>query len=787
MTSKNLFFKLMREDLKRKVWAIGLSFLMFFFWMPVMAAMRVSDLLQQYERWITNGVTFGIEERFHTRLMSIVAGTVGLENGLAAFTIGTAAIVMALTGFMYLHSKKQMDFYHSIPVRREWIFAVKYLNGIFIVLSTYLLNLLFTFLVLGMNGVEVSVLLSTGIPTFLIHAAGYLMIYGLMTVAVMLTGNFFISILGGIVLFAYIPAAVSLVQGLMYLFFVTVNTRGIALEQLLCYGSPVSYYAMMIADGIEAGMDHYGAVAGAAGIAAVAGVVLAVIAVLLYKKRPSESAGKSMAFAVTKAPIKIMMVVPITIFTSLLFWTIYYSMTWAVFGFVLGLVVTHCIVEIIYHFEFRKLFANLPHMAVSAVLALAVIAVFRFDLFGYDTYLPKKAELTGASICANSLQDWIDYGLPKVEDTNHYSWNHIQENEFVVNNMKVTDQEVIFALAESGIANAKAEKERKYTNEEADYVYSGKWTSLEVGFQLANGKTVYRNYHVNISALRDVFDRMYANEEYKAGVSPVMSYTMDNIMGIYEYKQGEIQEVKADRSLQEAILNAYKEEYAALTLEERSNEAPVTSLRFLTKGEYEYLHCITLDRAPNYTGAFRLEDMNDVNFFPVYPSYKKTLALLAECGIDDFGPVHADEVQRIEVICNYELEPVQRSYEGDTIVYGERTVVERAVPEYADESARTITLENNGDPETMARMEEVLDCAVDQALAYKNGLQRLDGGIRIQVYMKDVNEGKSTIDQEYVSYLFPLNRIPEFVNEKFGLNQIVNRGIINEGIESVVQ
>ena len=39
MTSRNLFFKLMKEDLKRRLWAIGFSVLALFFAMPMAAAM----------------------------------------------------------------------------------------------------------------------------------------------------------------------------------------------------------------------------------------------------------------------------------------------------------------------------------------------------------------------------------------------------------------------------------------------------------------------------------------------------------------------------------------------------------------------------------------------------------------------------------------------------------------------------------------------------------------------------------------------------------------------------
>ncbi|MBQ2105622.1 MAG: hypothetical protein II253_01765, partial [Lachnospiraceae bacterium] len=398
MTSKNLFFKLMLEDLKRRLWAISLSFLAFFFWMPVMAAMQITDLFQKYDRWILNGTTFGngitADMHFHELLTDIIQSIVGLENGFAAFTFASAAIIMALTGFLYLHSKKQMDFYHSIPIRREVIFAAKYINGIIIVFVTYLINLVLSFAVLGLNGAVFSELLKAAMPAVLVHMAGYLMIYGLMSIAVLLTGNFFISILGGIVLFGYVPAVIALVQGLMHLFFETVNLKGIDIEKMMINGSPISAYVKVIIDGIELGAESYGNWYGTIGFHYAAGLIFSVIAVLLYRKRPSESAGKSMAFQITKAPIKILLVVPITICISVFFWNIYYSIPWAIFGFGFGLVVSHCIIEIIYHFEFRKLLSNMHHMMISAALSLLTIAVFWFDLVGYDDYLPKESELS---------------------------------------------------------------------------------------------------------------------------------------------------------------------------------------------------------------------------------------------------------------------------------------------------------------------------------------------------------------------------------------------------------
>ena len=48
MTSKNLFFKLAKEDGKRRVWLAALSFLVFFFAYPIVLALQLSNVKKEY-------------------------------------------------------------------------------------------------------------------------------------------------------------------------------------------------------------------------------------------------------------------------------------------------------------------------------------------------------------------------------------------------------------------------------------------------------------------------------------------------------------------------------------------------------------------------------------------------------------------------------------------------------------------------------------------------------------------------------------------------------------------
>ena len=346
--------------------------------------------------------------------------------------------------------------------------------------------------------------------------------------------------------------------------------------------------------------------------------------------------------------------------------------------------------------------------------------------------------------------------------------------------MKYTDYEVVSKLADAGIAEAMRIRDDKYAN--VDHIYEkGFWTTLEIGYNLTNGKTVYRNYYVNVTELREAFDRMYENAEYKQGVVPVLSYKIENITGIYESHDSNIQEVNADVALRAEILEAYKEEMIALTLEERSKETPVTSLRFLTVAEHEYIRVISHEKNPNYTGDFRLEDMNYVNFFPVYPSFKKTLSLLAEAGIDDLGPVDADDVLRIELTGDYYVDE-NAYYDAPVPYYEERVDVMMQSSVYpvtvaAEDGIRTITLEDDGTKEARECMEQVLNSSVNWELAQLNGLQPLEHGISVHVYMKKINAGRNLNNQEFVRYTFKADQIPQFVKDAYDYDNRLSKNV----------
>ena len=76
------------------------------------------------------------------------------------------------------------------------------------------------------------------------------------------------------------------------------------------------------------------------------------LGMFLYRKRPSEAAGRAMAFKVSEPVIRFLLVVPITLFSGMIFRSILNDDIWTVFGLLCGLLITSCLIEIIYLFRF---------------------------------------------------------------------------------------------------------------------------------------------------------------------------------------------------------------------------------------------------------------------------------------------------------------------------------------------------------------------------------------------------------------------------------------------------
>ena len=117
MTSKISFFKLMQEDLRRKLWLLVLAILVFFISFPVVLLI----LLDSRKAYLSL-----TEEMWNRQMKASFAEIIGYENMWMCVITVVGATLCGIFAFSYLYKKNRVDFYHSIPVRREKLFLVSY-------------------------------------------------------------------------------------------------------------------------------------------------------------------------------------------------------------------------------------------------------------------------------------------------------------------------------------------------------------------------------------------------------------------------------------------------------------------------------------------------------------------------------------------------------------------------------------------------------------------------------------------------------------------------------------
>ena len=157
MTSKNLFFKLMKEDFKIRIWSLAISILSFFFSLIVATAMLISyhrNMTYSYLIEETGEIvddSYKLVERFNFYM--------NIKSPLFAFVFLCLSLIVAISGFTYLYSKKKVDMYHSLPVKREVLFAVKVINGILIVIVPFIICTIIASLMIAVNASDGSVII----------------------------------------------------------------------------------------------------------------------------------------------------------------------------------------------------------------------------------------------------------------------------------------------------------------------------------------------------------------------------------------------------------------------------------------------------------------------------------------------------------------------------------------------------------------------------------------------------------------------------------------------------
>lgn len=662
MTSKSLFFKLMKEDFKTRVWTLAISILIFFFSLIVATAMMISFNLY-------NSSTYNYSDDLAMNFMSYI----GINNPFFGIIFIVLSLVMAMSGFSYLYSKKKVDLYHSLPVKREVLYFIKLINGILIVVIPFIICGIVASLLVIANTGKISVLIAA-IWAIAEWTLLFILSYFLTLFSIMLTGNMLIGILACGFFSFYFPLISLVLKGYQSSFFDTYYTSGFIIENVL----PNMSSFMLMFNIFELKW-----------LTRIIIVILASIAFLfinlfLYKKRASEAAGKSVSFNVIKLPIKAMMVIFISILMYLLGYEVMNdSIGWGLFGLIVSGAITHCVMEIIYNQDFKKIFAKKIELLVLIIISIFIAAAFQFDIFGYDSYIPSASQIKSTAVISDLLESNSEQYYNKVEisdgyydesfvDVDYASDSKIEADQ--IKKMDIQNKDAVLELARQGIEAAKYDLEPQ-----------GDFDRVLISYKLKNGRTVGRVYYVDLDQSTSGLSSVYADESYKKSSYPILSENPENIVSVdfNGIMDNDTHIVFHDDELKKKFVETYKKELMNLDYETKLKSYPFASIRFnndfmegaLKKyAGFNYTSDSTTAVNSKWENVYA-NSLESVGFYPIYPEFKETLDLLKEMGVEITYKFPAEYVDSIDVSYhdweNIDLDDndeVSGSYTGATTV-----------------------------------------------------------------------------------------------------------------------
>ena len=722
MISKSSFLVRLFENGKRRLWLYVVAILMFMIAGPIGTAMEISITRSMEE---SVGL-IAMQQNLYEMLTELFTFGSGM-----AFWAGFFAVLSGMQGFSYLYNRSKIDFYHSKPVKTSRRFITIWTNGVIAFVIPYILGNIINLILAAVNGALDMALITVMWHGIVLAIGFYLSVYSITILAVMLTGKQLVTLMGIAVFLFYEASVKALVMGLcsscFHFFYGYDGTNDFFIPWVSPFFMLDKYWD-----------EKWGLAFTFFMLLVFAAVVLA-LAYWCYKKRPSELAESAMTFQGIKPVIKIGISIPVAIVAGmaaagLVEYSILDEAGSPFFPILLGalfLVLTNALIQVIFEADIRGMFHKKRDIVISAVLTIVIIAVFRYDLIGYDEKMPALDKIESVAIITETSQrysrayfDEEGKALTKEEYTDKYMYLTGEEAENVRN-----------------LALYSIEEYQKYPNR-AEFLNAQKESSyVTYKFRLKNGREMMRQIPIAHRAeeAKALIAKVETSESFIRANEPAMSDYLLEVVENGKYKMeafwgSDINRQKLTNAQAKELLTLYRKDLLEDSYNVRSTEVPA--------GQFE----LYLDLKVSYYQR-NLQML-------IYPSYTNCISWLKANGFETEDYIDVEKVDRIVVSRYYET--------------GEETVIEDtsvgfSEVVYTKEDGESFTTDYVDRQKIEEIAEVICPCSMDYEYWYQEcPYEDLD--YRVTVYFK---EGSEYFD-EYGSaadFYFLNDKMPDFVLE----------------------
>lgn len=495
MTSKNSFWASCRENHKRRIWVWIVAVLSQLLVYGGMTMVYLSRIRSFYE-----GGTYRTRQAFEEAMYQAARDALGFSDNVYPFIMILGAII-GIQGFSYLYDRRKVDMYHSVPVAKGRRFAVVYLNGLMIYVVSYLAGLFVSMVLAGAQGAVNAAVISDAGLAFLWNLFLFLVSYHMMILSVMLTRNRFVTACVYLFLGLFEICANAMKNALSWDFYdtYTIAFKDSAPKLSVYYDCTANIWQLKNLK--EAGEKAALAFPIMGKWAVIAAVFLA-LSWIAYRKRASEAAGKAIAFPVLKPFLKVAVAIPgALLIGSLVYDSSNGNVTLMAAGMLAGAVIICAALEVLYAFDIRCILKHLPSTGVAIAGVLAIFCIFKWDLTGYDKYIPDQNRVESIAISLDSYYD------------NYWDENrqYINSDDYIKENMFLTDAKPVLALAAM--------------SRQTDAEDMGQSRTLQVLYRLKSGREKARRVVVDYDDPKAVayLDQIFKTDEFKRGIFQVMT------------------------------------------------------------------------------------------------------------------------------------------------------------------------------------------------------------------------------------------------------------------------
>lgn len=552
MTSKISLVNLGKQSAKHNLAVVALLELLYFCTLPLAFIM----MLQSWER----AYSYMKETEAVMQIGKNVTEVLGYQPE-SLILVCICAAFLGMWQFKYLHNAQQIDFYHSFAVKREGLFWVQYLTGFVMWLSIYVFNLILAVAAAALNGLVTGELWILIGKTLILQIVSFFVIYSFMILAMMLTGKILVAILGMAVFVLYGPGVMIIGQSLADMFLVSYNMEYLSKYEYAMFSPLGAIARIYIKFRSQNRMGEW------LPVLFLMAVLIAVIGMVLYRKRGSETAGHAMAFPILARVIKFFLLIPLSIFSGMLFWSLTgENGLWLIVGTAFGFILFSALIEFIYCMDIREIFRDKKQIILSAATVVVILAGFRFDVIGFDRKLPKQSgvesvDISMSEFLGNVMNSYVTYIYEK------YDTPQSQQAEFY---WAEAENDSGIPIPKEQIPELYELLETRMGREEilADQNYDARinWSVVNCTFHMKNGREISRTYWLNREEENLFLKKFFEDPQIRKTLLPILSLPEEKVekmkasMGEKSWELGEKEAREAFRIFSEEWENVSFEE-----------------------------------------------------------------------------------------------------------------------------------------------------------------------------------------------------------------------------------